>query len=200
MERGGHLLLTFKSGFADEHSRVRWSRAPGPLREAAGVSYQEFSTLKTPLPLAGDPFGVGDQNQVSVWADMLLPEGAEVLARYDHHFFGQFPALTRNPHGQGTLTWQGTVLSDALQEKVLRDILERAGLTGPDQNLPAPVRLRQGVGRGGKTPRYYQNFSREPPLFGYPHAAGVDLLTGTAIEKGEQVTLEPWGLVIVEEQ
>jgi beta-galactosidase len=196
---GGHLLLTFKSGFADEHSRVRWSRAPGPLREAAGFSYQEFSTLKEPLPLAGDPFGAGDENRVSVWADMLLPEGAAILARYDHHFFGRFPAITRNAFGKGTLTYEGTVLSDALQRKVLLDILGRAGLTGPDQDLPPPVRLRQGAGRAGKRLRYYLNYSRAPQSFAYPHASGTDLLTGKSVEKSQPVTLEPWGLVIVEE-
>jgi len=109
---------------------------------------------------------------------MLQSEGAEVLARYDHHFFGRFPALTRNAHGRGTVTYEGTVLSDALQEKVVRDVLARAGLTGLDQDLPPSVRLRQGMGRGGKMLRYYLNFSREPQSFGYPHAPGADLLTG----------------------
>jgi hypothetical protein len=33
---GGHVVMTFKSGFANENSAVRWVRAPGPLREAAG--------------------------------------------------------------------------------------------------------------------------------------------------------------------
>jgi beta-galactosidase len=93
---GGHVLLTFKSGFTNEWNTVRWTRAPGPLREAAGISYQEFSSLKEPLPLKGDPFGVGAENRASVWADMVLAETAKPLAFYDHPFFGRFPALTRN--------------------------------------------------------------------------------------------------------
>jgi beta-galactosidase len=91
------------------------------------------------------------------------------------------------------------VLSDALQRKVLLDVLGRAGLTGPDQDLPLSVRLRQGVGRDGKRLRYYLNYSRAPQSFAYPHPAGTDLLTGMAVEKGQAVALEPWGLVIVEE-
>ena len=35
---------------------------PGPLREAAGFSYQEFSSLEKPLALKGDPFGAGAEN------------------------------------------------------------------------------------------------------------------------------------------
>ena len=42
--------------------------APGPLRDAAGFYYQEFSNLKSPLKLKGDPYGVGEENRVSVWA------------------------------------------------------------------------------------------------------------------------------------
>ena len=81
---GGHVLLTLKSGFTNEWSTVRWTRAPGPLREAAGLSYQEFSSLKEPLSLKGDPFEAGAANRVSVWAELLEPEGAQVLASYDH--------------------------------------------------------------------------------------------------------------------
>ena len=60
VKNGGHVVMTFKSGFANENSAVRWVRAPGPLREAAGFSYQEFSNLEHPLALKGDPFHVGD--------------------------------------------------------------------------------------------------------------------------------------------
>jgi beta-galactosidase len=46
---GGHLLLSFRSGYADEHARARWQRAPGPLRRAVGAGYGEYSNLESPL-------------------------------------------------------------------------------------------------------------------------------------------------------
>jgi beta-galactosidase len=104
VERGGHLVLAFKSGFCDENSTVRWVRMPGLLRKAAGFSYQEFSSLKSPLRLKGDPFGAADQNIVNSWAEFILPETAKGLAYYDHPFFGKYPAITRNAFGKGTLT------------------------------------------------------------------------------------------------
>ncbi len=102
VKNGGHVVMTFKSGFANENSAVRWVRAPGPLREAAGFSYQEFSNLEHPLALKGDPFHVGDVkngNQVSYWAEFLMPEHAKALAYYDHPFFGKWPAITENQFG-----------------------------------------------------------------------------------------------------
>ena len=56
VRQGGNVLMTLKSGFTNEYDTVRWTMAPGPLREAAGFHYQEFSNLKQPLALKGDPF------------------------------------------------------------------------------------------------------------------------------------------------
>src|SRR5579863_3844877 len=99
VKNGGHVVMTFKSGFANENSAVRWVRAPGPLREAAGFSYQEFSNLEHPLALKGDPFHAGTDNKVSYWAEFLLPEHAIAIAYYDHPFFGRWPAITENAYG-----------------------------------------------------------------------------------------------------
>ena len=97
VKNGGHVVMTFKSGFANENSAVRWVRAPGPLREAAGFSYQEFSNLEHPLALKGDPFHVGDANKVQYWAEFLMPEHAKALAYYDHPFFGKMARHHREP-------------------------------------------------------------------------------------------------------
>jgi beta-galactosidase len=195
---GGHVLLTLKSGFTNEWNTVRWTRAPGPLREAAGISYQEFSSLKQPLPLKGDPFGVGDQNEASVWIDMVLPETAKPLAFYDHPFFGKYPALTRNAFGKGTVTYQGSILSDALQQRVVVDVLKQAGIV-PEAGLPAKVRARQTVARDGKALRFYLNYSGVPQSFSYKHGAATELLSQRPVAGGERLTLAPWDLAVIRE-
>jgi len=197
---GGNLVVSLKSGFCNEFSTVRWQMAPGPLREAAGFHYQEFSTLRQPQALKNDPFGAGAENKVSEWAEMLIPDSATPLAFYDHPFFAKYPAITRNSFGKGTLTYEGTVLSDKLQERVLLDVLERAGLMGPDQSLPAPVRVKHGQNRRGKTLHYYLNYSSDPQTFDYSYAAGAELLTQNAIQHGQKITLKPWDAAIVEEE
>lgn len=196
---GGHVLLTLKSGFTNEFDTVRAVRAPGPLREACGFSYQEFSSLKEPLRLKGDPFGVGDeQNTASTWIDMLLPETATPLAFYDHPFFGRFPAVTRNAFGKGTVTYEGTVLTDALQAKVVESVLKEAGIE-PPAGLPPRVRLREAVSRDGRMLRFYLNFSGEPQSFQYPHPAGTELVSGRGVAPGERITLGAWDLALIEQ-
>jgi len=102
---------------------------------------------------------------------MILPEAAKPLAFYDHPFFGKYPALTRNAFGKGTVTYQGTVLSDTLQEKVVADVLKQAGIV-PEAGLPAKVRARQAVARDGKALRFYLNYSASRSRLCTPTAPG----------------------------
>ncbi|MGB6686602.1 MAG: beta-galactosidase [Terracidiphilus sp.] len=199
VKSGGHVVMTFKSGFANENSAVRWVRAPGPLRDAAGFSYQEFSNLEHPLALKGDPYQVGEDNKVSHWAEFLMPEHAKPLAWYDHPFFGKWPAITENQYGSGILLYEGTYLSDKLQAAVLLSALKEAGITGPDQQLPAAIHTARGVNRFGKNVDYYFNYSGSPVTFTYSHAPGISLLDGKQVTKLQNLSLQPWDLAIVEE-
>ena len=199
VKNGGHVVMAFKSGFTNEYSTVREVMAPGPLRSATGLHYQEFTNLPEPERLTPDPYGVGEQNQGSVWEEFLTPDTADVVATFDDLYW-KFPAITRNRYGNGVLTYEGTVVSDALQREIVREALQRAGLTGPDQNLPATVKVRHGRNAPGKLLHYYLNFSGEEQSFAYPHSKGSELLTNTSVRQGQLLKLKPWDLAIVAEQ
>ncbi len=199
VRNGGHVIATLKSGFTNEFNTVRHAMMPGPLRPAAAFRYQEFSTLREPVPLRDDPFRAGPDNRVSEWAEMLILEGAQALAWYEHPFFGRYPAITRNSYGKGTFTYEGTVLSDALQRAVVLDVLTRAGLTGPDQKLPPPVRVKHGEAAGRKL-HFHFNYSSSEQTFPYSYGAAEELLGGRKVASGQALRLEPWGVAILREQ
>ena len=133
-----------------------------------------------------------------MWEEFLVADTAEIVATFDDPYW-RFPAITRNRHGNGTLTYEGTVLSDVLQREAVRDVLKSAGLTGPDQMLPATVKVRHGRNGQNKLLHYYLNFSGVEQTIGYPYGGGTDLLTDARIEKGQQLKLRPWDLAIVME-
>ena len=199
VKNGGHVVMAFKSGFTNQYSTVRDVMAPGPLRSAAGFHYQEFTNLAEPKRLKPDPYGVGQQNQGSVWEEFLVPDTAEVVASFDDSHW-HFPAITRNKYGSGTLIYEGTVLTDPLQREIIRDVLKRARLTGPDQSLPGVVKVRHGRNAQGRMLHYYLNFSGQEQSFSYPYGDGSDLLTKTSVRKGQALELKPWDLAIVAEQ
>ncbi len=198
VKSGGHAVVAFKSGFTDEHSTVRAVLAPGPLRAAAGFHYQEFTNLAGPVTLTPDPYGVGSDNQGSVWQEFLIPETTEVVASFQDPYW-RFPAITRNRYGSGTLTYEATVVTDALQRAIVRDALTRAALTGPDQQLSEAVKVRHGRNARGKLLHYYLNFSGQDQPFTYPYGRGSDLLAGGLTQQGKTLTLRPWSLMIIAE-
>lgn len=201
VKNGGHLVVAFKSGFCNEHSTVRWEAMPGPLKQAAGFHYQEFSSLRQPLSLKDDPFHVGvDANKVSDWAEMIITDTAKPLAYYNHPFFGKYPAVTHNVFGKGSLTYEGTVLTEDLQKAVLLSVLNDAGLTNSDQDLPPAVHVKHAVGRDGKTLHFYLNYSSAPQTVSYRHAPGTDLLSQSPAANGQSFILRPWDAAIIEEQ
>ena len=199
VKNGGHVVMAFKSGFTDEHSTVRDAMAPGPLRAAAGFHYQEFTNLAESQQLTPDAFGVGEQNNYgSVWEEFLVPETASVVASFTDPYW-HFPAITRNQYGAGTLTYEGTFLTDALQRAVIDDVLKRARLTGPDQILPGAVKVRHGHNAQGKLLHYYLNFSGQEHAASYPYGDGRDLLTNKPAKQGQKLLLQPWDLAIIAE-
>ncbi len=129
-----------------------------------------------------------------------MPDHAKAIAYYDHPFFGKWPAITENQYGSGTLLYEGTYLSDALQQDVLLNVLHRIALTGPDQQLPAAIHAVHGANRHGAPIDYYFNYSSAPVTFTWKEPSGTDLLTGRSIAAGQSTTIQPWDLLLIEEK
>jgi beta-galactosidase len=199
VKNGGHVIMSVKSGFCDENSVVRHIKAPGPLREAAGFYYQEFSNIK-PIPLRDDPFKVSDeQNHAKDWAEYIIPETAKPIALYDDPFFGKYPAVVENKYGKGSFIYEGCLLTDEIQSKIVSEKALETGLLDKNNELSYPLVMKYGTNDMGKTIRYYLNYSNTEQSFVLAYANGTDLLTNKPIKKGDRITLKPWDLLIMEE-
>lgn len=199
VENGGRVVYTFKSGFTNEHIKVRTGAQPGLIGEACGVRYSQFIDPKA-VTLKGDPFHVGHEyNDVTVWMELLTPTTAEVLAWYDHPHWGEYAAITENRYGKGTATYIGCLPSAEVMGKVLERACKDAGLWGPDQELRFPLIVKSGTNGEGRAIRYYFNYSDSSQSFVYPYGNGTELLESRPIRQGEQIELGRWGAAIIEE-
>jgi beta-galactosidase len=197
VKSGGHVVMQFKSGFCDENSMVRPVMAPGPLREACGFYYQEFSNIGQ-LALKDNPFGV-EENLAKDWMEYLILETAQPVAYYDHPYFKQYPAITLNQYGSGTLLYQGSLFSDEIQTAVLKESLQRAEIVSPDHQFSWPVIAKSGTNGFGKEVHFYYNYSSDPKEIEFPHTGGTELVSGEAVAEGETVEIAPWDVLIIEE-
>ena len=197
-EKGGHLLVTFKSGFSDENVKVRSTTQPGLLSKAAGVEYNQF-TLPEGVALDGDPYHAGADNSVRWWMELLTPTTGTVVAHYQHPVWGKYAAVVRNTYGAGEVTYIGFMPSEGLTEKIVEESVKRAGLWGDAQNLHYPTIVRSGTLTNGHRVHYLLNYSAQPAVITYPMPAGNDLLTGKAVNSHAPMQLPAWGVSIVDE-
>ena len=199
VENGGHIVYALRSGFSDENVKVRSSHQPGIIGEACGVYYSQFvSAAKVTLKDIPDSIDV-DKTYLTTWIELLIPGTAEVLARYDHPYWGKYAAITQNKYGKGTATYIGCLPSDQVIEMVIKNVVVKAGLYGIDQEISFPLITKSGINQNGKVVHYYFNYSMNPNSFQYPYKQGVELLAERTVETQELVNMEPWGINIIEE-
>lgn len=198
VKEGGNIIYTFKSGFTDEHMKVRHQRMPAVIREACGFSYQQFTNIGQ-VKLKDNPFHVDDdENYVSTWAELLVPEGATVLAKYDHPYWGGYAVVTTNRYGKGNVTYISSLPSKPVLKEIFIKDLNRAGLD-VTQDIQFPVIIRNGINSKGKKIHYFLNYSGEPQIFKYPFNKGTELVTNNQILQKEELKIAPWNMLIIEE-
>ena len=195
---GGHVLYTFRSGFSDQNVKVRHSQQPGIIGEAAGIGYDQFTTSDT-VAVKGLPTSLsGPDAKVKSWMEFITPTTATVLATYDHDVWGKYAAITENAYGKGLVTYGGFMPSVPLLSRIVADVVGKAQVSYDDQ-LQFPLISKTGVNQLGKRLHYYFNYSAKAQEIRYARKDGVSLLTGEPVKNGALVKLEPWGVVIVEE-
>jgi beta-galactosidase len=197
-EAGGHLVLTPRTGYADEEAVVRHEVMPGLLRKAAGVRYLEFTNLRDAVPVTA--VGAhGLAGAATGWADELVAEGAEVLAAYDHPHLREFPAATTNAYGRGRVTYIGTVPDRELAAGLAAYVAEVSVTPDPWRSArPPSTTCTTSVAADGRMLRFVHNWSWEPVDFTVPTATR-DLLSDQAFEARDALTLGAWDVRILVE-
>src|SRR5699024_1706708 len=178
---GGHLLLGPRSGYADEWAVVRRERQPGGLAALAGAGYQEFTTLRSPVPVvaaAGQAERAGSAGleapgtaatalgTAEGWAELLEPGDAEVLARYDHPELGTFAAATTATRGAGRVSLVGFVPDQDAAARLVCEAAERSGLHGFSSAVPS-VTHSSATGPQERV-HFYFNWSGESVAIRWP--------------------------------
>lgn len=193
VERGGTLIATFKTAFANENVRVSHEVQPHILRECVGVHYDQF-TYPRSVGLTGEI--AGDGTQARTFMELLTPDSAEVLARYEHYNWKDYAAITRNSYGKGHAYYLGCMTDEATLSNILVNALCTAGVETPE--AASPVIVRKGLNRAGKTVCFYFNYSPEAKTVPYRYETGNDLISGNVVRHGDALDIGPWDLWIIE--
>jgi len=193
---GGHLVIGFRSGYADPEARPRAEVMPGRLREAVGATYQEYTNLGVPVALRaadGADFPLPEGATATAWADALVPEDAQTLVAYDHPHLGRWAAVTTRAHGEGRVTYVGTLPDRALAVALARWLRPEAD---PWDGRPESVTVTTARNAAGERLAFVSNWSWGPARLTLPTEMN-DVLSATEFRSGDGLDLGPWDVRVL---
>ena len=202
VENGGTLIASFKTAFANENVKVSHQVQPHILSNCFGVHYDQFTFPKN-VGLTGEVIPEKTDQKgnahpaANVFMELLVSEGAEVLASYEHYNWKDYAAITRNHYGKGQAVYIGCMTDEETLKSVYKAVLPEAGVEIPEYHYP--IIVRKGLNDLGKTVCYFLNYSGMELEMPYDYKNGIELLENTAVENGTALQMPAWGVKIVEE-
>ncbi|GGK90510.1 beta-galactosidase [Salinibacterium xinjiangense] len=172
---GGHVMVTFFSGLADDELRLRMdvtqATPPGAFAELLGAWTEEF------FPLNADGTVVlSDGSTGTIWTEIVRVTTATVMTEFaDGQLPGQ-PAATSNVFGEGRAIYVATALDDDSYAELMAGALTEAGVVGHALGRDVEV-----VSRSNDTDRFVfviNHSDREVSFTG----TGTELTTGERVE------------------
>ncbi|MBN7121118.1 beta-galactosidase [Erwinia billingiae] len=197
--QGGHIIYSFKSGFANQDLKVRTAIQPGIISEACGVTYQLF-VEPDEVQLSTETFALTEETgQVTDWMELLEPVSSqtEILARYQHPQWGKYAAITRNQFGKGTATYIGCNLSSAGMEQVFSTLFSTPALSALRSEVSFPLIIRRAQSKTQKDLCFIFNYSQTPQQLRNPLGQATSLIDNRQVEPGETLEIAGWDFVIL---
>lgn len=197
VKQGGHVLYTFKDGFTDENVKVRTSQQPGIIKDAVGAHYEMF--VDPNGEQLEDRSGIfkGVDPSISEWAELLISDGAKVLAGYNNHW-KQYAAITENDYGRGKTWYLGCWPNSEIVERLVSYIDKHLKLSSIYQ-VRFPLIVKTSQMQSSKLVDFIFNYSDQEQSVSIP-VNGTELLSENKISNHDVLTLKPWDVKIIERQ
>ena len=156
--KGGTVIVTCRSGVKDKNGNaILGQPLPTLLRDLCGCRVAEYDAIGTECQRIA--MERGDCYRVTGWCDMLAPDTAQVVARYQGRFYNGTPAITRNLFGEGCAYYVGTVGERAMYRTLLIDIFRKNDV--PLLWMPQGMEATTRTGADGDYQFIFNNTSRE---------------------------------------
>lgn len=188
---GGILISTFKSFVADRNLSVHHDTQPHHMTECFGMSYNQYTNPgRAMLKLNHEEY------ELQYFMELLKYHEAEQIAGYQHPYWGDYAAVTKNRYGQGTAYYIGAFVGKEALKQIYRGAFDEAGMA---KALCWPITIRSGVNELGEKVHYVLHYSEKTENIVCPYDAVTDLLTDRSYQKGDVITLSDWSVCILVE-
>lgn len=193
VKSGGHVMYTFKSGFADEHVKVRTTQQPGIINKAAGIHYELFVDPDG-CQLIPDNKVIDENSDIAIkdWMELLIPDTAQVIAKYDDPSWKEYAAITQNKYGKGRVIYIGCFPSNDVLKQLITNMVQSLNLLVVKDTFP--IIIKQAINNKQQKIDFVFNYSSEK-IKTKTKFIGSELFSHSEVN-GELI-LEPWSVQLI---
>lgn len=215
VERGGHVIATFKSFVTNESVKMWQDRQPHHLTDVFGMHYGQFTLPNdVNVTFVHNSFNVLNNSHHSeipekiastsadLFMELLCADDCDILATYDHPAWRNYAAITEHQFGAGKAWWIGTMINPETLRALLSKILKQIGLWNWPQELSSKLTIRRGINKTGSNITYLLNYSSQPvviesPLNGNNLISAIYQGHSMQVNEHDRLEIEPWGVTII---
>lgn len=194
VKSGGVFVTSFRLGVKTESSQIVRQPLPGYLADVMGVTLEDYVPIYSDNPhVKFSSTLAGPDAECGIWADILKPSTAEVLATYSSGQYSGRAAITSNNFGKGKAVYIG---ADLRPTDLLRVLGTLSAAAGVQRAIDVPARVELTVRRrGNKRWLCILNHNREAQTIQLG-GAFKDVISGEKQSGGTE--LRGYGVMVLE--
>lgn len=187
VKNGGILFSSFRSFYADEKASVYSEAHPYKLTDVFGMEYSMITQTGNATLL---------EQPLEIYAELLETDTAQVLASFEHKYWAQYAAVTKNRFGNGFAYYFAAKSPKKVLAHFYKDALKEAKIAVPAESFP--IIFRSGRNKENKMIHYIFNYSSEKHLIKNPFGGCTNILTGCKFQSNDSIELDDWDFMILE--
>jgi len=190
VSNGGTFIASFRCAIKDENSNMLKEVLPGKLRDLFGISIYAWDNIGERTVDVID--NKGNVYKGDTFADLITPNSASVIAKYNSSWYTPYAAVTVNQYGKGKASYVGCGLSQEFYNSLMGECLSTFAIK--DIIFPEEVEVNTRE-KDGKKFIFITNFSDSSKKITLIKPF-LEMIKEVKLE-GE-VELEPFGVIILE--
>lgn len=193
VQNGGHLVMSFRSLMSDSELKIFSEPLPCGLTDVFGMTYDRFTVPDDSCFITLS----GEKERCISYIELLRPDDCDVIASYDEPAWNRYTCITTKCFGKGRATYIGANLEPEALENVLEQCAAASGIRPSHYRFP--IITKTGVNRLGRIITYVFNYSSESREYTVSCECSSLINGNVTVRQGDIIKIEPWNLVILEQ-
>ena len=196
VEKGGTLIMSAHSAVKDRDNSYTEQTVPiMGLRELFGIEVDSFNVYQPPSKDKNSvKFADGKEIPVNVFADILQPQGAKIVAAWGKDYLKGKAAVTENKYGKGKAVYYGSFFNYEAAQYLLRKYTVENSLKPLFSGFPDKIEVTR---RTKGDVHFYFILNHSPGSVSLPIGEGFYDLLADKSSPGS-ITLPPFGYKVLQ--